>query len=87
MEVCSIIRRTTKPNGARALRHSWLTETILNRACIFALLNRARVLVKFKKKFPPNDKAEPAPMISWNSYAYVSTLYFASDSSCLCLGV
>ena len=25
------------------------------------LLNHARVLVKFKKKFPPNDKAEPPP--------------------------
>ena len=53
----------------------------------FALLKGAHVLVKFKKKFPPNDKAEPPPMLSWNSYAYVSALYFASDSTCLCLGV
>ena len=52
-----------------------------------ALLNRTRILVKFKKKFPPNDKAKPPPMLSWNSYAYVSALYFASDSTCLCLGV
>ena len=52
-----------------------------------ALLNRARILVKFKKKIPPNDKAEPPPMLSWNSYAYVSALYFTSYSTCLCLGV
>ena len=60
---------------------------ILNRACFFALLKRAPILVKFKKKFPPNDKAEPQPMLSLNSYAYVPALYFASDSTCLCLGV
>ena len=60
---------------------------ILNRARIFALLNRSRVLVKFKKKFPPNDKVEPPPMLSWNSYPYVSALYFSLDSTCLCLRV
>ena len=53
----------------------------------FVQLNRARVLFKFKNLFPPNDKTEPPPMLSWNSYAYVSALYFASDSTCLCLGV
>ena len=53
----------------------------------FALLKCACVLVKFKKKFPPNDKDEPPPMLSWNSYSYVSALYFASNSTCLCLGV
>ena len=49
------------------------------------LLNRAHVVFKFKNLFPPNDKAEPPPMLSWNSYAYVSTLYFTSDSTFLCL--
>ena len=53
----------------------------------FALLKRSRVLAKFKKKFPPNDKDKPPPMLSLNSYAYVFALYFASDSTGLCLGV
>ena len=46
---------------------------------------RTPILFKFKNVFPPNDKAEPRPMLTWNSY--VSALYFASDSTCLCLGV
>ena len=53
----------------------------------FASLKRARVLLKFKNVFPPNDKAEPRPMFAWNSYAYVSASDFASDSTYLCLGV
>ena len=48
---------------------------------------RAPVLFKFKNVFPPNDKAEPRPMLAWNSYAYVFASYFASDSTCLFLGV
>ena len=32
---------------------------------------RAPILFKFKNVFPPNDKAEPLPMLAWNSYAYV----------------
>ena len=53
----------------------------------FALLNHARVLFKFKILFPPNDKAEPPPMLAWNYYDYVSASYFTLDSTCLCLGV
>ena len=37
----------------------------------FTLPNRACVVFKFKNLFPPNDKAEPPPMLSWNYYAYV----------------
>ena len=51
------------------------------------LLNHTRVLVKFKKKFPPNDKAKPPPMLACNSYGYVSYSKFASDSTCIFLGV
>ena len=36
---------------------------------------RAPVLFKFKNVFPPNDKAEPLPMLAWNSYAYMCLLH------------
>ena len=44
-------------------------------------------MFKFKNVFPPNDKAKPPPVLAWISYAYVSALDFALDSTCLCLGV
>ena len=44
-------------------------------------------MFKLKNVFPPNDKADPLAMLAWNYYGYVSASDFASDSSCLCLGV
>ena len=40
---------------------------------------RAHIWFKFKNVFPSNDKAEPPPILAWNSYAYVFALDFASD--------
>jgi len=51
---------------------------LYNAHAFCSVKSRARV-VKFKFFLPPNEKTEPPPMLSWNSYSYVSALYFASD--------
>ena len=43
-----------------------------NKTCShFDSIKRAPFLFKFKNVFPPNDKADPPPMLAWNSYSYV----------------